>query len=115
MNDKPMDNRKLDQMLKSAYPAVEVSPDFTLQLWRRLIAPERPAWLIPAPAAGIAAAVGILLGLWTWPHLPPAGGVAPSALRQVERMDLFGNAPVDSVAGTYLQLTETGRSQEKIS
>ena len=106
MNNKPLDDRKLDQMLKNAYPVVEVSPDFTLQLWRRLIAPERPAWLIPAPVLEAAAALGILLALWSWPNMPA---------RRVERMDLFGNAPVDSMAGTYLHLTEAGASQRRSS
>ncbi len=107
-----MDERsdgKLDRLLREAYPAVEVSPDFTLRLWRRLMKhPVRPPWMLPVPAYGVAVAVGLLLGVWggrgllqtsPFPTLPVGG----------PRWDLFGNAPVDSLAGNYLGLMVKGR------
>ncbi len=93
------DDDKLDRLLRRAFPSVEVSPDFTLRLWRGLMKTARPPWMLPAPVLGLAAAVGMLAGVWTWSQLLPGN---------LDRLDLFGNAPFDSVAGTYLSMM--GRS-----
>lgn len=92
---------KLDRLLREAFPTVEVSPDFTLRLWRRLMkAPTRPPWMLPVPVAGLAVAVGVVIGIWTWTQvLQPT-----SALAQQIRWDLFGNAPLDTLAGSTLEL-----------
>ncbi len=92
-------DEKLDRLLKEAYPSLEVSPDFTLKLWRRLMKePARPPWMLPAPVLGLAAAVGMVAGLVGW-----MGRETPSSVR----WDIFGNAPFDTVAGAYLQLTRS--------
>jgi len=107
--EKPSDE-KLDRLLRQAYPPVEVSPDFTLRLWRKLMkGAGRPPWMVPVPVAAIAAAVGLLAGLWSWPYLLPEGSQSAAVLRQADRLDLFGNAPLDSVAGTYLNLVKGDR------
>ena len=101
-------DEKLRRLLKEAYPKAEVSPDFTFQLWKRLMnEPIQAFWVLPVPALGLAAALGIVVGLWTW----QTTGVStqqqwPSQIRQVTRLDLFGNAPFDSVAGSYLTLAK---------
>lgn len=103
MND-PQDE-KLNRLLREAFPAVGVSPDFTLRLWRRLMkTPARPPWMMPVPVYVLAAAVGILGGVWTWGSLIQGS----SPLSQSVRWDLFGNAPVDTISGSYLQLLKEG-------
>ena len=104
-------NGKLDRLLREAFPALEVSPDFTLELWRGLMkSPARPPWLLPAPLFAMAAAVGIFMGIWSWNQLGPLkeGSPALSRLAQVARLDLFGNVPLDSLAGSYLNLRKDG-------
>ena len=32
-------DKKLDRLLRESFPEIEVSGDFTLQLWRKLIGP----------------------------------------------------------------------------
>ncbi|MBI3318786.1 MAG: hypothetical protein HYZ90_06590 [Candidatus Omnitrophica bacterium] len=106
------EDEKLNQLLKEAYPAVEVSPDFTLRLWRRLMkSPSRPSWMPPVPVMEVAAALGILAGLFVWTRGFLPGSTAPiSDLRQTARLDLFGNAPLDTVAGSFLELMKGERS-----
>ena len=101
---------KLDRLLRGAFPTVEVSPDFTLRLWHRLMKTGRPTWMLPVPVLGLAAAVGVVTGVWTWNQVLPSGTdrTLLTNLRQVDRLDLFGNAPVDSVAGNVLRLMEEG-------
>jgi|GEM_PF-2331884 len=109
MQDQSQD--KLDRLLKEAFPFVEVSPDFTLRLWRRLMkGATRPPWMLPVPVLGLAAAVGIVTGIWTWGVLGPlkTDPSMTSPLRQVARWDLFGNAPLDTIAGSYLKLMQEG-------
>ena len=101
-------DERLDRLLKEAYPTVEVSDDFTLRLWRRLMnEPDRLPWIVPIPVYGLAAAVGILAGVWTWSQMiqPPTPS---SPFLQSDRLDLFGNAPLDTVAGSYLNLIRKG-------
>ena len=108
--ERPSDE-KLDRLLRQAYPPVEVSPDFTLRLWRKLMkGAGRPPWMVPVPVAGLAVAVGLLAGLWSWSHGFPEGDRSVAVLRQVDRLDLFGNAPLDSVAGGYLNLFKGDRA-----
>ena len=102
MADRPKD--PLERLLKGAYPAVEVSQDFKLRLWRKLM--DRPAaelWKVPAPAVAAALLLGIVTGVWSWNR----SGVVDPAVAQVvaraERWDLFGNAPYDSLAGSVLR------------
>ena len=100
-------NDKLGRLLRDAFPSVEVSPDFTLKLWRGLMKqPAHPPWMMPAPVYAIAAAVGIFAGLWNWNQSALLSGrfSEPRQLAQVVRTDLFGNAPYDSLAGSYLNL-----------
>ena len=96
---------KLDRLLEEAYSTVEVSSDFTLRLWHRLMnQPTRFPWALPVPVCGLAAAVGVLAGVWSWSQW-----IQPSTAARVAqsvRLDLFGNAPVDSVAGGTLMLME---------
>lgn len=92
-------DEKLDRLLKEAYPALEVSTDFTLKLWRRLMKqPHLPPWMLPVPVLGLAAAVGVVAGIFHWVQRDTL------ALNQVARLDQFGNAPFDTIAGSYLQL-----------
>jgi hypothetical protein len=105
MANQPKD--PLDRLLKGAYPAVEVSQDFKLRLWRELMArPVAELWKVPAPAVAAALLVGIAGGLWSW----QAGGSPDPAIARVvaraERLDLFGNAPHDSLAGVVLRQME---------
>ena len=98
-------DQKLNQLLQEAYPTVEVSSDFTLQLWRKLIKqPVENLWRIPVPVAGLAAAVGIFAGVLSWVALPSlqADASAASQFAQVARWDLFGNAPLGSLSGSTL-------------
>lgn len=97
----------LDRLLKGAYPAVEVSQDFKLRLWRKLMArPVAELWKVPASAVAAALLVGIVGGIWSW----QAGGSSDPAVARVlaraERLDLFGNAPHDSLAGAVLRRME---------
>lgn len=100
---------KVDRLLKQAYPTQEVSPDFTLRLWRRLMKqPVRPPWMLPAPVYAMAAAIGIVAGIGTWVGFPQsqADFTLRTTLARQDRWDLFGNAPFDSVAGSVLGATE---------
>lgn len=108
-----MDNRsdeKLNRLLKEAYPTVPVSPDFTLNLWHKLMKSPTPSpWIFPVPVYSVAAAVGILFGVWTGLRLSgPMADPRTAYLRQTARLDLFGNAPVDSVAGSFIHLIKEG-------
>ncbi len=98
-------NDPLDKLLRGAYPAVEVSQDFKLRLWRKLMdQPVSDLWRVPVPAVAAALLLGIVGGIWTW-----QGDVKNPALMQVarvERLDLFGNAPHDSLAGAVLRRME---------
>ena len=98
-------DEKLDRLLREAFPAVEVSPDFTLRLWRGLMkSPVRPPWMPPIPVLELAAVSGVLAGIWTSATLlHPALGFSQPA-----RLDLYGNAPMDTVAGSYLNLMREG-------
>ncbi len=101
-------DEKLDRLLQQAYPTVEVSPDFTLRLWRRLMQqPLFPIWRVPVPAAAVAMAAGIAAAVWGWGGWQ-AQARAPWTVASLERMDLFGNAPYDSVAGSVLTVTQEG-------
>lgn len=96
----------LDRLLKGAYPAVEVSQDFRLRLWRKLIVrPAAELWKVPAPAVAAALLIGIVGGIWSWQGNRAADPVA-RVIARAERLDLFGNAPHDSLAGTVLRRME---------
>lgn len=104
---------KLDRLLKEAYPAVEVSPDFTLRLWRKLMKQPLPTyWRVPVAMVTVAVLLGVGAGVWSW----NGGGVrvtaspGVSAVASLERLDLFGNAPFDSLAGAYLRRLQGGKS-----
>ena len=105
---KELPDRELDRLLKVAYAPVEVSSDFTLQLWRRLMAQPHPWFQTKTAAALLSVAVvfGVSAGLQVRPEPTPAGPrfFARSVLTQAERLDLFGNAPLDTLAGSYLAL-----------
>lgn len=104
--DNPSD-QKLNRLLKEAFPTVPVSPDFTLNLWHKLMkSPIYSPWILPVPVYSMAAAVGILFGIWT--GLQVSVDARTLSLRQTARLDLFGNAPVDSVAGSLLTLIKEG-------
>ena len=94
----------LDRLLRDAYPAVEVSQDFRLQLWRKLMnQPVEALWKVPVPALTLALLLGITAGIWSWQRI---GGQDPGMARVLarsERWDLFGNAPYDSLAGAVLK------------
>lgn len=92
---------ELDRLLREVYPTVEVSPDFTLRLWRKLMKEPFPSWWrVPVPAMAAAVFLGVAVGLWTTLASGPA--------IPVERLDLFGNAPHDTVAGSVLRLLGGG-------
>ena len=94
-------DKKLDRLLRGAYPAVEVSPDFKLRLWRKLmLKPAGSPWLVPVPALALAAVVGLLAALSSVPS------ARPSVL--LEQWALFGNAPRDTLAGAVLTTMEGG-------
>ena len=94
-------DKELDRLLRGAYPAVEVSSDFTLRLWRRLMKAPFPAWWrVPVPAVTAAVSLGVVAGLWTVFSSGPA--------ISMERLDLFGNAAHDTLAGSVLRLMEGG-------
>lgn len=100
-------NGPLDRLLKGAYPAVEVSQDFRIQLWRKLM--ERPVdhlWRVPAPAVAAALLVGIAGGIWSWQGGAASDPAVARVVARAERLDLFGNAPHDSLAGTVLRRME---------
>ena len=108
---KKLSDEQLNRALQEAFPSVEVSNDFTLRLWRRLMTQPVPTyWRVAAPALAAAAAFGILAGLRAQPQLTPAGPgfFTRSALNQQERWDLFGNAPLDTLAGSYLSIRGRG-------
>ncbi len=89
------EEEKLNRLMRQAFPAVSVSPDFTLRLWRKLMgSATRPPWMIPVPAAAFALVLGIFLGFWN--------GTGPGGFSS-DRLDLFGNAPYDSISGSYLK------------
>ena len=97
-------NDPLDRLLRSAYPAVEVSNDFQLRLWRKLM--KRPAsdlWRVPVPALAAALLVGIIGGVWSWRGAGVADPAVARVVARAERWDLFGNAPYDSLAGAVLK------------
>ncbi len=101
-------DEKLDRLLQQAYPTVEVSPDFTLRLWRRLMQqPLFPIWRVPVPAAAVAMAAGIATAVWGWGGWQGVAPV-PGQVASLERMDLFGNAPYDTIAGSVLAVTKEG-------
>lgn len=91
-----LSNDELNRLLKQSYPAVEVSPDFTLRLWRKLMKGTPLWWKVPVPVLAAAAVVGLVMGL--------ASASARAGAVSLERLDLFGNAPHDSVAGSVLDL-----------
>lgn len=91
-----MSDFELNRLLKQCYPAVEVSPDFTLRLWRKLMKGAPPWWKVPVPALAAAAALGIAAGL--------VSVSATAGAARLERLDLFGNAPRESLAGSVLGL-----------
>ena len=104
---------KLKQLLREAYPAVELSPDFTLRLWRKLMKEPLPTfWRVPAGALAAALALGVGAGLWSWSEgrVGAAGTPVASVVASAERLDLFGNAPFDSLAGAYLRRMQGGKS-----
>jgi hypothetical protein len=96
---------RLDRLLKEAFPRVEVSADFTLRLWRKLMKPARPPWMLPIPVYGLAAAVGIVTGVWTWAYGLPGATSGPMAFtsRPTARLDLLGNAPTATLAASVLK------------
>ena len=97
-------NDPLGRLLKGAYPAVEVSQDFKLRLWRKLM--DRPAadlWRVPAPAVAAALLLGIVSGVWSWNQNGVADPAVARVVARAERWDLFGNAPYDSLAGSVLR------------
>lgn len=99
----------LDKLLKGAYPAVEVSQDFKLRLWRKLMdQPVEALWKVPAPAVAAALLLGIVSGVWTWQG--DAKNPALTRVARAERLDLFGNAPHDSLAGTVLRQMEGAKT-----
>lgn len=99
---KELPDRELDRLLKESYAPVEVSSDFTLRLWRRLIRqPAENLWKATAPALALAALFGIGLGLRAPAPLSPA---EQAALREPVRWDLYANAPQDTLAGSALRL-----------
>lgn len=96
----PSDDQ-LDQLLKGAFPLVEPSADFTLNLWRKLIQVRVGlGFRFPTPVYAMAACIGILAGIWTGMSINPLG------IDPIHRLDLFGNAPMDTMAGSYLTLVE---------
>ena len=98
---KEFSDRELDWLLKEAYAPVEVSSDFTLRLWRRLIQrPPAELWKTAVPALALAALFGIGLGLRA------QGLVGAAALREPVRWDLYGNAPQDTLAGSALRIAQ---------
>ena len=97
-------NDPLDKLLRGAYPAVEVSADFKLKLWRRLInQPVTALWRVPAQAVARALAIGVIGGVWSFNRVGPQDPVVARVMAREERLDLFGNAPHDSLAGTVLR------------
>ena len=80
-----LSDKDLDRLLRGAYPAVEVSSDFTLRLWRRLMKGPFPAWWkVPVPAVAAAVSLGVVAGLWS--------ALSSASVVPLERLDLFGNA-----------------------
>ena len=78
---------------RSEYPRAHVSSEFKLELWRRLM--EKPApshWKMILPLAGGAVVLGIVTGTIVWHE----------QVRRTNRWDLFGNAPFDTLAGSYV-------------
>ena len=93
---------KLDRLLRQSYPAVEVSSDFTLRLWRKLMKQRgEQFWrIVPRPALVAAAVLGMVAAFYT---------ISSRSVQVLpERLDLFGNAPYDSVSGSVLSVLEGG-------
>ena len=107
-----MDKRSqdpLDRLLVDAYPAVEVSADFRLRLWRKLM--KRPVAdfrRVPASAMVLALVVGIAGGILDWKREGLENEEIRRVLNRSERWDLFGNAPHESLAGSVLRRMEGG-------
>ncbi len=97
----PLSDDDLNRLLKTSYPAVAVSPDFTLRLWRKLMKGTPPWWKVPVPALVLTVLIGMTTGLVT-----VSATATPVPL---ERLDIFGNAPQGSIAGSVLNLM--GRSE----
>ena len=94
----------LDRLLRGAYPAVEVSQDFKLRLWRRLMKqPAAELWRVPVPAVAAALLLGIVTGIWSWNRDGVADPAVARVVARADRWDLFGNAPYDSLAGSVLK------------
>ena len=94
----------MDNLLRDAYPAVEVSPDFTLRMWRKLM--DRPVaelWKVPVPAVAAALLLGIVSGIWSWNRNGVEDAAVARVVARAQRWDLFGNAPHDSLAGSVLR------------
>lgn len=94
----------MDKLLRDAYPAVEVSQDFRLRLWRKLM--DRPAaelWRVPVPAVAAVLLLGIVSGIWSWNRNGVQDPAIARVLARAQRWDLFGNAPHDSLAGSVLR------------
>lgn len=106
---KEMPDRELDRLLKEAYGSVEVSSDFTLRLWRRLIGqPAEALWKGSWAAAGWAAAAGLLLGVWTWNSVPGVAWADRAPAFRMVRIDLYGSAPHDTLAGSAIRFFGEG-------
>lgn len=95
-----LSDHRLDRLLREAYPRVEVSSDFTLRLWRRLMNQIPAGWGVPVSLVAVFALLGILAGI---------GSVfGTSSGTSLQQLDLFGNAPHDSLAGAVLDLMSGG-------
>jgi hypothetical protein len=99
-------DKALDRLLKEAYPEVEVSADFMFRLWRRILGPvPTPRKAIPVSMLMAAIVVGVVVGIgnvvWMGHH--------PKVY--LERLDLFGNAPYDTLAGSALIAWFGGQSR----
>ena len=104
-----MDDKELNKIVREAYPRLEVSSDLRLRLWNRLENhPKHSLWWIPLPVTGGAVLAGLLAGLMLWGQINPMQTLAFQGrmFSQVERLDLFGNAPVGSLAGSYLRILQ---------
>ena len=106
---KELPDDQLDRLLKEAYGPVEVSSDFTLRLWRRLIGqPAEVLWKGSWAAAGWAMAAGLLLAVWTWNSVPGVASAELAPLTRTVRTDLYGSAPHDTLAGSAIRFFGEG-------